>query len=62
MEASVGLETTDRGGRVWSYVLCRRNYFHQSTVANKQSGTVLCCDCILYSHSQICRMSANAPF
>lgn len=38
------------------------NCFHQNTVADKQSGKVLCFDCILYSHSQISRMSLNAPF
>lgn len=52
----------DRDGRAWSYILDRENCFHQSTVADKQSGTVLCCDCILCSHSQISGMSLNVPF
>lgn len=52
----------DRDGRVWSYILDRENCFHQSTVADKQSGTVLCCDCFLCSHSQISGMSLNVPF
>lgn len=61
--AEVGIPRRVAGkGKVCSWILYRRNCFHQSTVPDQQCGTVLCCDHILYSHSQIYRMNLDVPF